>query len=76
MKDFLNSKYFQEFQRQQQKLTEGCVFQPNLSMTKSFNQAQEDREASRDPEAIFKRTIEWKDRSNQRIEQLRKAKAD
>lgn len=45
-------------------------------MTKSFNEAQEDREATKDPEAIFKRTLEWRDRSNQRIEQLRKAKAD
>jgi hypothetical protein len=53
-------------------MSEECVFRPDL--TKSRNGVSP--AFSRDPEAVFKRTLDWRDKSNKRIEQMRKAEED
>lgn len=72
MREFLNSKYVQEFQRAQQKLSEECVFKPDLAKSRKGVEPLH----SRDPEAVFKRTIDWRDKSNKRIEHLRRAEEE
>jgi hypothetical protein len=63
MKEFLNSKYVQEFQKAKAKLDDECVFKPNLSQSRKGQEP----EAFNDPQAVFNRTLKWRDRSDQRI---------
>jgi hypothetical protein len=49
-------------------LTEGCIFKPDLSMTRSGISTSQENLV---PDGFFKRTMEWKTQNSSRKEMLR-----
>lgn len=75
MRDFLTSSYFKEFQKQQDKLSDGCKFKPDLNLTRRFNGSIE-RQPVENAEEFFNRSIKWKEHSQKKLEMLKKTFSD